>query len=287
VRHKRFAYRIMAEFGDAVVAWYELDASMKSSGSSSAQAKNQAPQGKLQSLTSRIVPMIREKGAVTLVKQVLGGAKTWYYVRKHYKGHAEAERRVFAGDIERLKPLASCEPIRIPMGFVHDDAFVEQLKQHNPYFFLTLGGPLYKKKVLDAVRGAAINQHAGHSPDYKGSQTVEWALYHRDLRRVSATVHLTGTGADSGPILRRSAPCLFHTDDVATIFARVVAVGTELMVEAVHSIIENKEVVVFEQPATEGRTYLSKEVSTDVLPFVLSDFRRGWLAKALLKQRSY
>lgn len=286
-RHTRFAYRIIREFGTQVVAWYQFDPSMKSANPAPSTGTPAPGGGRVRKVVQRVLPSIRQKGVITFGKQVLQGAKSWYYVRKHYKSHLEAERRLFAKELALLEPYIHLAPIRIPMGFVHEDAFVEQLKQHDPYFFLTLGGPLYKKKVLDAVRGAAINQHAGHSPEYKGSQTVEWALYHRDLRHLSATVHLTGTGADSGPILRRSAPCLFPTDDVPTIFARVVAVGTELMIEAVHGIVANKEVAVFEQPATEGRTYLSKELDNGVLPFILSDFRSGWLAKALLKQRSY
>ena len=71
---------------------------------------------------------------------------------------------------------------------------------------------MINKGVISSVNGLAINQHAGHSPNYRGSGTIEWALYHRDIKSLSNTVHLTTTGADSGPIFRRSNICI-HPDD--------------------------------------------------------------------------
>ncbi|MCP4164570.1 MAG: hypothetical protein GY759_01605 [Chloroflexi bacterium] len=144
----------------------------------------------------------------------------------------------------------------------------------------------HARPLLDSVRGVAINQHAGHSPLLKGSNTTHWALYHRKLAWVSSTIHITTPGAVAGPILRRSTPCLMPSDDVATVFLRVVALGTELMIESVQEIMNDKQVAVFRQPAQTGETHLGKELGNIIAP-IQRDFDAGWLADELVRQRAF
>ncbi|MEO7996792.1 MAG: formyltransferase family protein, partial [Gemmatimonadaceae bacterium] len=145
---------------------------------------------------------------------------------------------------------------------------------------------LYNEAVLHAVRGVAINQHAGYSPDYKGNQTTYQALYHRDLRRVGATVHITTTGADAGPILRRSNPCLTAFDTSISVAERVVALGTEMMIECVHEIRNTGRIQTFAQPLS-GVTYLAKDCNTHVRSSVQRDFDNGWMRAALTERQSW
>ena len=207
-------------------------------------------------------------------------------LRQYYAAQARAEQALFGREVAELESCAVRQPVPIHPIDVNSPAFVQEIEALSPYFFLTLGGPLYKKPLLDVVRGVAINQHAGHSPDLRGSNTTQWALYHRQLEYVSATVHITTSGADAGPILRRSNPCLLPTDSVNAIFARVVALGTELMIESVQEIIADKTIVVFPQPPHTGKTYLSKQFP-DIIEPILRDFRAGWLRKSLEQQRQF
>src|SRR5690606_697931 len=104
-------------------------------------------------------------------------------------------------------------------------------------FLLTLGGPIIGRRALAAVRGVAINQHAGWSPDLRGSGTIERALFHRRLDWVGSTVHVMSTAVDAGPILRRAHATLHADCTPAECFLRVVSLGTELMLEVVDEAI--------------------------------------------------
>ncbi len=207
-------------------------------------------------------------------------------LRQYYAAQIGAEQALLGQEVAELEHFAVRAPIKVHPTDVNSPTFVQEIETLSPYFFLTLGGPLYKKPLLDAVRGVAINQHAGHSPELRGSNTTQWALYYRNLDHVSATVHITTSGADAGPILRRSNPCLFPTDDVNTIFARVVTLGTELMIESVQEIIADKTVMTFPQTPRTGKTYLSKQFP-DIIEPIMRDFRNGWLQKALEQQRQF
>jgi methionyl-tRNA formyltransferase len=203
-------------------------------------------------------------------------------LRAREERQRNVEREIFGAEVERLRASSHLQPIDVPDP--NANSFVETVRGHSPWLLLTLGGPLYRRPLLQAARGGTINQHAGWSPEYRGTNTTDWALYHRRLDRVGSTVHISATGADSGGILRRSHPCLCADDTAESIFARVVALGTELVIETVEELLQDGRTRVAEQPTDRGRTYLSRELDTSVLIRSAHDFESGWLAEALTRE---
>lgn len=298
LRHKRFAYRIQKEFGDQVIAWYELDSKISATQPSSNNTTTKETirrASKVQKVLNMLIHELPQSfskyGLWGTLKRMLSLGTDLYYrlffMRNISKKMTEAEKKLFGQEVNDLKCNTLLKPIRIHPNDVHGEAFINEIKKLDPYFFLTLSGPLYQKQLLDTIRGAAINQHAGHSPLLKGSNTIHWALYHRELQHVSSTIHITSTGADAGQILRRSNPCMFPNDNVETVFLRTVALGTELIIESVQDIIRNKEVMVFQQPKGIGKTYLNKEYNFHIAKSIIRDFRSGWLHNELNNQRNF
>ena len=283
LRHKRFAYRMQQEFGDLVVAWYEFSNESSPNSKIHSTPKNNSFGSRIQ----KIQEYLNAHGIKGTAKKVISVATEKLNPFKGEHDALEEESLFLKEEVDFLKKYQKLDPVQISSSSVHSSKFIEEIKELDPYFFLTLGGPLYKKPILDSIRGAAINQHAGHSPTYKGSNTIMWALYHRSLQHVSSTVHLTTTGADAGQILRRSSPCIFPNDSAYTIFLRTVSLGTELMIESVQEIIENKELTVFKQPTRSGKTYLNREFDPRVAKAIARDFKANWLQNELNKQRNF
>ena len=298
LRHRRFAYRMIEEFGDRVIGWYELDSTVtpkepapSSDGPAPRTQKTVSTREKVIARLKDFPLLFRRYTLSTAAKKVVNLLDdAWYrlfILRDMGAAMRKAEERLFAEEVARIREKVDRTPVRIHPSDVHSQWFLEEIGRLDPYFFLTLSGPLYRKPLLESIRGAAINQHAGHSPLYKGSNTIHWALYHRDLGHVGSTVHLTGTGADDGAILRRSHPTLFPDDDVHTVFLRTVALGTELMIESVREIMADKHVRIFRQPEGVGRTYLNREYNLPVMKAIFRDFRSGWLPTELNRRREF
>jgi hypothetical protein len=287
VRSQHFGLRVIEEFGDLVTCWYECDRSV-----SPEFAEGFGPGGKsvkelLREAYKDSVRYKRVGGRLGQFRALFRALKFRYFWRKYLDKNAAAEKKMFCDEVKRLRSEIGREPRKVHPNDVNTPEFIEHLKDQNPYFLLTLGGPLYSEKILNVPRGAPINQHAGHSPDLRGSNTVHWALYHHQLQYISNTVHITTTGADSGPILRRSNPCLMPTDDPATIVCRVVAVGTALMIEVVRDIIAGKDVKIFPQPIGVGETYLGRDVRAHMLDSLKHDISVGWLRDELVRLRDW
>ena len=296
LRHRRFALRIQEAFGSQVVGWFAVGGGSKT-GSSGGRLAGLV--GKLR----RAAAMVLSKDGIESLNQAKRGSvlhrlKAVYRAvrysakqvdllrvgRMKQAGIDRAEKRIIAPDMARLQTHQVVEPQKF--ADPTSDEFVAVVKNLKPYFILTLGGPLYPKALLECATGAAINQHAGWAPEYKGNATVYWALYHRSLAFLGSTVHLLTTGADAGPILRRGNPTLLPEDSPFDCFIRVVVLGNELMIDAVREIIREKRVEAESQVPGEGRTYLSKEFTPALMKQVCRDFRAGWLAQEMRRFKS-
>jgi formyl transferase-like protein len=233
---------------------------------------------------------LRHRRFAYRIQHEFGGlVVAWFEVRggeQHEDERQElAEQRLFEPEVQELRRGAVVGPTAVVDPNSND--FVDTLRELDPYFFLSLGGPLYRPELLGSARGIAINQHAGWSPTFRGANTIAWALHHGRLGCVGATVHITSSDVDGGAILRRSQATLTPWDTPEACFARVVALGTELMCEAVRDIIESKEVVVYDQQLDRGVEYLNAQLDDEIEKAISRDFSNGWLGDAIRAQRQF
>jgi folate-dependent phosphoribosylglycinamide formyltransferase PurN len=283
LRHKRFAYRLQSEFGTEVIAWYEFtgEALMIQHVSKSQKLKKL-----IGNFKTKAAKEFRRGAYLRTFSSPFDILINKLRIQEFFKQYTIEEQRIFTKEIERLKKKAHLNPIKITRKDLKSTDFHASLKSHGAYFLLTLGGPLYPKEIIESVKGVCINQHAGHSPEYKGSFTTEWELYHRRVEFISSTVHITTPEADAGPILRRSQPSISVSDHAGTIFCKVVALGTELIIDVVKEIKDNKNIIVYHQPAI-GKNFLAKEFNDDIVLSIHRDLKNGFLEQGMNRVRNY
>lgn len=242
-----------------------------------------------------IVPMIRKaflfikrNGFHSIVEKGLNFSNAVLWIRKYDLASIKAEEELFKKEVEDLTPYCKLKPIQVNPEFICSDSFVAEIKELNPYFLLTMENPPYRKALLEAIRGVALNQCAGYLPVFKGDSATVWALYYRHINHIGSTIHIATNYADEVLILRRSNPCIFPQDNINKIFARVFAVGTELMIETIEEIIKSKNVKTFKQPRTMGKTCSSNDFfNSHILTSLRRDFKAGWLRKDLSRLRTF
>ena len=271
LRHDRFALRLQEEFGDGVVAWL--------------QVRNPQPLNKCRPhfanrILSKSIRVIRNPEKLRRVpSEVRAVMRRLAKQVRSRTSQIEVEESLFRDEVERLRKVARVSPKTVDDPNTPD--VVQYVASLRPYFIVTLGGAIYKPPLLQQAQGIALNQHDGWCPEYKGSNTVQWALYHRDIVHLGNTIHVLTTGMDAGPIVRRSTACVVPTDTPESCFARSVALGTELMCEVIHDIKQSAQVTVFDQPPEAGSTLLFRHLSEDIQQAVLRDFKAGWLPREL------
>lgn len=282
LRHQRFALRLQKEFPQLVAAYYQFDDSVKLRYKKKQKIKTNKPEWSIKKVIQYLeIRKIIEKPFH--IFNVFRKIRNYLLIKKLYKKDKNIEFETFNREVNYLEKFSIVKKNKINPGDVNTSEFCESLKKHNAYFLLSLGGPLLSDKIINSVKGLAINQHAGNSPIFRGAGTILWALYHRDIKSLSNTVHITETAADSGPIIRKSNICIHHGDSPQKLFFKSVALGTELMIEVVNEIISNETILVFDQPKYIGSTYVIKDFTNDELVSIIKDFNNGWLKYAINK----
>src|SRR4051812_25027979 len=93
LRHQRYALRLQQEFGEKVVAWYQMDPSAKPVWASSlAGAKADPPQTRLLRLTSKARGYFKENGFVPTLLRMQSEIYKKFYDRKFYLLSLNAEK---------------------------------------------------------------------------------------------------------------------------------------------------------------------------------------------------
>ena len=289
--HDRFALRLQSEFPGLVAAWLQVVPAGGGLPSPGAYRRLVRLRAALSSLANSMPQILASRlGRRAMVKRTRNFCEpAWRYLAYKFLRRATPQRtveqRLFGYEIERLRKAAYISPTIVENP--NSAEVIASIKALDPYFILTFGGAIYGKALCACARGLALNQHDGWCPDYRGSETVDWALYHRDLSKVSNTVHILTDGMNSGPILRRSSACLAVDDTPESCFARSVALGTELMCETVREIIQTKRARIFPQPQFGGFTYVYKHMTNDVRRAIRADLQQGLIKDDVARRTNF
>jgi methionyl-tRNA formyltransferase len=160
---------------------------------------------------------------------------------------------------------------------------VELLKSLAPDVLVTNCCPILKPEVFSVASRAAVNIHYGIAPEYRGQDTIFWALYRRDFERLGVTIHRIDRSVDGGEVLAWAYPDVEAGDDEVTLTSRSSEVAAEAM-SAVLGEMEKGSVRGTPQQLT-IRAFGREERAFwhDALYFV----RRRWLHEHLSPQTAH
>jgi len=131
---------------------------------------------------------------------------------------------------------------------------VEALERLHPDAIAVYGTTIVRDPVLSQANDIAFNMHTGISPHYRGTDCSFWPIVNGEPDRIGATVHECTAEVDGGQIFAAARASWAPDDGLHHLFARAVAKGADLYVEALQrylaGILEGER-----QDPTEGREY--------------------------------
>ncbi|MCZ7530959.1 MAG: methionyl-tRNA formyltransferase [Acidimicrobiia bacterium] len=96
-------------------------------------------------------------------------------------------------------------------------------------------GQLLPRALLDALPHGFVNVHFSLLPAWRGAAPVERAILAGD-ERTGVSVMEIEEGLDSGPVYAQASTPIGDTETAGELHARLVTMGTELLLEAVESV---------------------------------------------------
>jgi methionyl-tRNA formyltransferase len=116
----------------------------------------------------------------------------------------------------------------------------ETILDLKPDVILVYGTTIVQDKILTLASRLAINMHTGISPYYRGTGCAFWPLYYEELDKVGATIHICTSQIDGGLIYKVGRARLEEDDNLFSVFARCVEVGTELYIQVIRELLEER-----------------------------------------------
>jgi methionyl-tRNA formyltransferase len=110
-------------------------------------------------------------------------------------------------------------------------ALVQQLSAD---LLVVHSGPVLDPALFSTPRYGAINVHYGISPDYRGENTLFWAMYQRDYSKLGITIHKIDSNIDSGSILCQGFPALSPEDTEASLCAKTTDIAATALIDVLH-----------------------------------------------------
>jgi methionyl-tRNA formyltransferase len=176
--------------------------------------------------------------------------------------------------------------LNVPHGGINNPDFEILLHAMRPDIIAVLGSSVIMPQIISVPSAAMMNLHSGLSPYYRGTWSYGWPIVNAEPEYIGVTVHHVDPGIDSGNIIYQTRPSLAESDDLNTIFLKVIAEGTELVARAIEEIIERGSVVSHEQTKGAGRLYLTADFNADVARRCFRNLKRGVLGEYLSRRET-
>lgn len=170
--------------------------------------------------------------------------------------------------------------LNVKCGELNSAEFSKWLGGLRPEIIAVLGSSILKPHVLSVPSVGIINLHSGLSPYYRGTWSYGWPLVNREPEYIGATVHHVSGGLDSGDILHQTRPLLSESDDLNSIFLKVIVEGVELVADSIEEMRAGGA-ERYRQPENAGRLYLTKDFNAAAGRAALFNLQNGIVTKYL------
>jgi phosphoribosylglycinamide formyltransferase 1 len=130
----------------------------------------------------------------------------------------------------------------------YDKDLAEQVSQYSPDLVILAGWMrLLTSSFLDCFPMRVVNLHPALPGHFPGTHAIEraWRAFQEgEIQHTGVMVHLVpDEGVDNGPLVASEAVPIYMTDTLEKLEERIHAVEHRLLVSAIHSLIEDNELL--------------------------------------------
>ena len=128
-------------------------------------------------------------------------------------------------------------PVLQPIS-LKDPEFLEALKAWKADLFVVVAFRMLPKVVWEMPKLGTFNLHAALLPQYRGAAPINWAVINGE-KTTGVTTFMIDEGMDTGGIMYRYDCKIGPDETVGEVHDKLMALGSELVVNTVEAIIEN------------------------------------------------
>lgn len=117
-------------------------------------------------------------------------------------------------------------------------AFLEELKSYKANLQVVVAFRMLPEAVWSLPEYGTFNLHASLLPQYRGAAPINWAIINGE-KETGVTTFFIKHEIDTGSIILQETEPILDTDDVGSLYERLMHKGAELVLKTVGSIRKN------------------------------------------------
>ncbi len=181
-------------------------------------------------------------------------AWTYHSWRRKIFGLDRYRRRYFSLESTGLTPAGGAHLVES----VNDPSTAELVRGAAPDLIVICCTSILKDGLFGIAPDGIINIHGGFLPEFKGNHCFFWALYQRRFDCLGSTIHFVDKGIDTGDIICRVSPPIFHGDSAESIYCRADMLAFHELVRILNEYEAGKPIPRRAQKAA-GRTFRTRD----------------------------
>jgi len=127
---------------------------------------------------------------------------------------------------------------------LHSSQTLNYLKELDPELFVVVSyGKILPKELLEIPKIFAINLHASLLPKYRGAAPINWAIINAETQ-TGVTIIKLNPRMDAGEIILQKQMPIEDTDTNISLEKKLAILGSDLVIEAIDLITNNKHKLV-------------------------------------------
>src|SRR5688572_33200218 len=113
--------------------------------------------------------------------------------------------------------------------------FLEELRSYNANLQIVVAFRMLPEAVWAMPAFGTFNLHASLLPQYRGAAPINWAII-RGERETGVTTFFLKHEIDTGSVIFQEKEAILDSDDVGTVYERLMVKGSHLVLKTVKAI---------------------------------------------------
>lgn len=140
-------------------------------------------------------------------------------------------------------------PILQPTN-LKDENFQTELRTLNADLFVVVAFRMLPEAVWSMPRLGTINLHASLLPNYRGAAPIHWAVINGE-KETGVTTFFLQHAIDTGDIIQQQKVKVENTDDVGTVYEKLMNIGVECLMNTLQQIADKSYQLIPQAHITE------------------------------------
>jgi len=119
------------------------------------------------------------------------------------------------------------------------DEFLKAIESLNPNLIVVVAFRMLPEQVWSYPKYGTFNLHASLLPQYRGAAPINWAIINGE-KETGLTTFFIDEKIDTGAIINQVKIPIAITDNVEDIYSKMLPKGSELVLDTINGIAENK-----------------------------------------------